>query len=289
MGRFPREGDGLQALVRQPSGAKGWNSPYLKKDQVPDDPWGNSYEYRVSGSTIEIISLGADGRVGGAGEDGDVSNDQVNTRSASGGFTLLELVVVLVIAGLLFSLGAPRVGKLYDSMQYREAVRELVSAAKNARRDAFATGQPMDLLIDTSGNRYALTHQSQKVDLEEFEPLPATLNISVVYAVEVSPRPGLAAIRFYPAGGSSGGEIKVIRPSGAGVQLTIDWLLGAVTQGANLMVLRVARSTTFARLCVGHVRTCLNSGCVRTVNAPLASAPRERSRGYFTTPGLLID
>ena len=156
--------------------------------------------------------------------------DQVNTRSASGGFTLLELLVVLVIAGLLFSLGAPRVGKLYDSMQYREAVRELVSAAKNARRDAFATGQPMDLLIDTSGNRYVLTHQSQKVDLEEFEPLPATLDISVVYAVEVSPRPGLAAIRFYPAGGSSGGEIKVIRPSGAGVQLTIDWLLGAVTQ-----------------------------------------------------------
>ncbi len=156
--------------------------------------------------------------------------EQVNTRSASGGFTLLELMVVLVIAGLLFSLGAPRVGKLYDSMQYREAVRELVSAAKNARRDAFATGQPMDLLIDTLGNRYALTHQPQKVDLEEFQPLPATLDISVVYAVEVSPRPGLAAIRFYPAGGSSGGEIKVIRPTGAGVQLTIDWLLGAVTQ-----------------------------------------------------------
>ena len=47
VGRFPREGDGLQALVRQPSGAKGWNGPYLKKDQVPDDPWGNAYEYRV--------------------------------------------------------------------------------------------------------------------------------------------------------------------------------------------------------------------------------------------------
>ena len=156
--------------------------------------------------------------------------DHVNTRSASGGFTLLELVVVLLIAGLLFALGAPRVGKLYDSMQYREAVRELVSAAKNARRDAFASGQPMDLLIDTSGNRYVLTHQSQEVDLEEFQPLSATLDISVVYAVEVSPRPGLAAIRFYPAGGSSGGEIKVIRPSGAGVKLTIDWLLGAVTQ-----------------------------------------------------------
>ena len=38
------------------------------------DPWGNPYEYRVSGSRIEIISYGADGRAGGSDEDADVSN-----------------------------------------------------------------------------------------------------------------------------------------------------------------------------------------------------------------------
>lgn len=74
VGRFPRSGEGLEALVRQPSGAKGWNGPYLKKDELPMDPWGNPYEYRVSGSRIEIISYGADGRAGGADEDADVSN-----------------------------------------------------------------------------------------------------------------------------------------------------------------------------------------------------------------------
>ena len=74
VGRFPRSGEGLEALVRQPSGAKGWNGPYLKKDELPMDPWGNPYEYRVSGSKIEIISYGADGRAGGADEDADVSS-----------------------------------------------------------------------------------------------------------------------------------------------------------------------------------------------------------------------
>ena len=74
VGRFPRSGEGLEALVRQPSGAKGWNGPYLKKDELPMDPWGNPYEYRVSGSKIEIISYGADGRAGGSDEDADVSN-----------------------------------------------------------------------------------------------------------------------------------------------------------------------------------------------------------------------
>jgi general secretion pathway protein H len=148
----------------------------------------------------------------------------------TGGFTLLELVVVLVIAGLFFSLGGPQVRALYDTMQYREAVRELVSAAKNARREAFVSGQPMDLLIDTDGKRYATSFHSQKIALEGFASLPEELEIRVVYAAEVSPKQGLAAIRFYPAGGSSGGEISVIRPTGAGAHLTIDWLLGAVTQ-----------------------------------------------------------
>lgn len=74
VGRFPRSEEGLDALVRAPSGAKGWNGPYLKKDAVPEDPWGNAYEYRVSGSKIEITSLGADGRSGGSGEDADISS-----------------------------------------------------------------------------------------------------------------------------------------------------------------------------------------------------------------------
>ena len=146
------------------------------------------------------------------------------------GFTLLELVVVLVIAGLLFGLGGPSVGALYDTMQYRDAVREVVSAAKSGRRGAFASGQPLDLLIDTDRNQFALTDRPQSIDSLEFSILPEELDITVVYAAEVSPKPGLAAIRFYPAGGSSGGEITIARPSGGGAHLTIDWLLGDVTQ-----------------------------------------------------------
>ena len=154
------------------------------------------------------------------------------TPSHARGFTLLELIVVLAIAGLIFSLGGPSVRTLSATMEYRDAVRQIVSAAKNARRDAFAQGIPMDLLIDTDRNRYALSADSPSLSADQFAPLPEALDITVVYAAEVSPKPGLAAIRFYPAGGSSGGEISVARPSGAGVHLTIDWLLGDVTQEA---------------------------------------------------------
>ena len=41
VGRFPSSSQGLEALVSEPSGARGWNGPYLKKGELPLDPWGN--------------------------------------------------------------------------------------------------------------------------------------------------------------------------------------------------------------------------------------------------------
>ncbi len=78
VGRFPTNDQGLEALVRKPSGATGWNGPYLKKNELPQDPWGNDYQYRYPGDNVqfEVYSLGADGSPGGEGENADVSNAQ---------------------------------------------------------------------------------------------------------------------------------------------------------------------------------------------------------------------
>ena len=97
------------------------------------------------------------------------------------GFTLLELIVVLAIASLLFSLGGPSIRTLSATMEYRDAVRQIVSAAKNARRDAFAQGVPMDLLIDADRNRYALSADSPSVSVE---PVSYThLTLPTIYSV----------------------------------------------------------------------------------------------------------
>lgn len=77
VGRYPSNGDGLEALVQQPSGVSGWNGPYLRNGQLPPDPWGNAYQYSVpgqNGSDFTIISYGADNAPNGEGEDADISN-----------------------------------------------------------------------------------------------------------------------------------------------------------------------------------------------------------------------
>ena len=77
VGRFPNSGEGLEALVRSPGNARGWNGPYLRKDEIPLDPWGNEYQYQFPADTAagyELISYGSDGRAGGSGEAADVSS-----------------------------------------------------------------------------------------------------------------------------------------------------------------------------------------------------------------------
>lgn len=74
MGRYPPTEQGLQALVERPSGADGWNGPYLKKSRIPEDPWGREYRYRAPGEhgAYDLYTLGADAAEGGEGDNQDV-------------------------------------------------------------------------------------------------------------------------------------------------------------------------------------------------------------------------
>lgn len=76
VGRFPTDEEGLEALVKKPASANGWDGPYLKGGTVPLDPWNNPYKYKrvANGAEVEILSLGADGAPGGEGENADIRN-----------------------------------------------------------------------------------------------------------------------------------------------------------------------------------------------------------------------
>lgn len=71
VGSYPSNSQGLAALVQQPGGVQRWNGPYLRRNTVPDDPWGRPYHYRFPGEhgPFDIWTNGADGQPGGSGED----------------------------------------------------------------------------------------------------------------------------------------------------------------------------------------------------------------------------
>ena len=76
--RYPTGEQGLQALVAKPSASPvppNWK-PYL--DKLPNDPWGNAYQFANPGvkGEVDVFSFGADGRSGGEGKDADIGSWQ---------------------------------------------------------------------------------------------------------------------------------------------------------------------------------------------------------------------
>lgn len=75
---YPTTEQGLQALVARPTSAPlapNWKAGgYLER--LPNDPWGNPYQYLNPGvhGEIDIFSFGADGAPGGEGNDADIGS-----------------------------------------------------------------------------------------------------------------------------------------------------------------------------------------------------------------------
>lgn len=72
--RYPTSSEALEALIKEPTNAEGWQGPYLKKG-IPLDPWGKDYIYKIPGSYNEegydLYSMGPDRKTGG---DDDIKN-----------------------------------------------------------------------------------------------------------------------------------------------------------------------------------------------------------------------
>ncbi|MBI4844590.1 MAG: type II secretion system major pseudopilin GspG [Nitrospirae bacterium] len=73
-GRYPTTSEGLSALITQPGGVSEWNGPYLKKKEIPLDPWKKEYRYVSPGlhGDYDLYSYGADGVEGGDGDNSDI-------------------------------------------------------------------------------------------------------------------------------------------------------------------------------------------------------------------------
>ena len=72
---YPQGDIGMEALLNSPNGKK-----YLRRDKLPEDPWGNPYVYLYPGARgeFDLYSFGADGSPGGEGEAEDIGSWMLN-------------------------------------------------------------------------------------------------------------------------------------------------------------------------------------------------------------------
>jgi general secretion pathway protein H len=152
-----------------------------------------------------------------------------NTRGrralrAERGFTLLELVLVLLIAGIGLAVVVPSLGRQVGAWRVQQIARQLRATMEYARVQAIRSGEERVLIVDRENNAYWLVGEpAVRVSPQEGRLLPRGRWMD---------EEGQVGFYFYPDGVTSGGEVAVERVRGLsrlGYRVRLDPLLGTAS------------------------------------------------------------
>jgi general secretion pathway protein H len=140
------------------------------------------------------------------------------------GFTLLEVIVVLVLGAILYAivLAVPMRGA--SASDLKAAARALASGLRQAQSTGMATRRDAALVLDVEAREYSMPGEATA------RRLPENIDLKLFTAQSEVSSASKGAIRFYPDGSSTGGRITLA--SGERQFLVdVNWLTGRVSIG----------------------------------------------------------
>ena len=146
-------------------------------------------------------------------------------KKPSGGFTFLELVLVMFILGVSVALVAPMIGQGLTRGDPQQIALRLRSAMELMRVYAVQRGQEELLIVAPRINTYWHDRTGKLVEIRPEDGLLSAFGQWVNNEEEVE-------FRFYPDGTNSGGQVRLEKPSGVGDSVyivSLDPLLGSAT------------------------------------------------------------
>lgn len=152
-------------------------------------------------------------------------------RRTVAGFTLLELLVVLAIAGLLVSIVPPVVSAVVPGVKLKVAARELAVTLRDTRNRAITRNAALDVTFEFEPPRYIAASGDPHL-------LPSGVQMTILDGDARSSEQPIASLdigpdekyslRFYPDGSSSGATVRIGKRD-THYLVDVGWLMGRVS------------------------------------------------------------
>jgi general secretion pathway protein H len=140
------------------------------------------------------------------------------------GFTLLELLVVLIIAGLLTALASPLISNATPGLRTRVAAYEILSDLREARNTAISKSRTVDIIFDLGRHRMSITGDQRELhDDVEYRILDASGQ-----SQRTGRNRSQFRLQFFPDGSSSGMQLRM-GDADHGYDVSVGWLMGRIS------------------------------------------------------------
>lgn len=127
-------------------------------------------------------------------------------------------MVVLVIIALMLALVGTSISRNVSGAEMRTAAHRVAASLRYTRTQAILQKSEQVFLMDTENRTFQAPQR-------ELESLPEGMNVEMNTARSELTSESVGGIRFYPDGGSTGGNVR-LEANGRVYQVNIAWLTG---------------------------------------------------------------
>lgn len=141
--------------------------------------------------------------------------------AAAHGFTLLELLIALAIAALLFVFVVPVGSRQRDHAELTNAARAVAAGLRLTRLAAVNAGRTAVFAVDVDHALYQPAGSASTA-------VPRGVQLALLTARTETHGDAVGDIRFFPDGSSTGGGVALSR-GGDRFEVLVNWLTGGVS------------------------------------------------------------
>jgi len=155
------------------------------------------------------------------------------------GFSLIEMIVVLLITGLAIALVTPSLSHFSSTVELKAATKKISAILRYYRSEAINQGKVYQVFFDSDLNEVraqpaaSIDEKGENEKKEENIPLkkyslPKEIHIKEVKVNSPQYPSDFPTIEFYSNGGSNGGEITLDSENRPGYKIEVNLLTGIV-------------------------------------------------------------